>query len=563
MADVRTPWYQSYPKDVPYTIDKPPYQNLGQMFDDVCNKYGKRKAFISFNSAVTFLDVKKATDNLAAYLQHCVQVKKGEKLAVILPNVIQYPVSVFAGLKCGMQIVNINPLYTTHEILGVLRDSKAKVVICLASINNGLQKILDQTYLEHVISCGVGDMLPVLKGSVINFAFRHLTRQVKPYDKKLFTPFKSCLYYGKHYRLQPVECAFDDIAFLQYTGGTTGKPKGAMLSHGNILSNVFQCHAMYGPRVKLGCESILTALPLYHIFAMTINLMYAMYIGATNLLIVDPRKFENLITQLRKYPKISIITGVNTLFNAFVHYSVFDRVNLSSLNLVVGGGTAVQEGVAARFLEASGGIPILEGYGLTECSPLCCVVPYTEKKYSGTIGIPIPSTQARIVDIQTGEEITDLSHSGELQFKGPQVMKGYFLNEKETANVFEDGWLKTGDIAQWCEGSYIKIIDRLKDMIIVSGFNVFPNEIENVVSTNNKVLECAVVGVPSSTSGESIKLFVVRKDRSLTKEELLDYCRKFLTGYKLPKHIEFVEQLPKSAVGKVMRRYLRQNRFNG
>ena len=250
MADVRTPWYQSYPKDVPYTIDKPPYQNLGQMFDDVCNKYGKRKAFISFNSAVTFLDVKKAVDNLAAYLQHCVQVKKGEKLAVILPNVIQYPVSVFAGLKCGMQIVNINPLYTTHEILGVLRDSKAKVVICLEIINNGLQKILDQTYLEHVISCGVGDMLPVLKGSVINFAFRHLTRQVKPYDKKLFTPFKSCLYYGKHYRLQPVECAFDDIAFLQYTGGTTGKPKGAMLSHGNILSNVFQCHAMYGPRVK-------------------------------------------------------------------------------------------------------------------------------------------------------------------------------------------------------------------------------------------------------------------------------------------------------------------------
>lgn len=561
MAEMRTPWYESYPKDVPHTINAHMYENLGQLFDDACTKYAKKDAFISFNSAVSYKDIYESTNRLAAYMQKWLGVKKGDKLAVILPNVIQYPIAVFAGLKCGMQIVNINPLYTNHEILGVLRDSKAKIVICLESINQGIQKIYEQTYLEHVISCSVGDMLPFVKGSVINFAARHILKQIPKFDKKKVLNFKHCIYQGRYFEFEKVDVEFDDIAFLQYTGGTTGKPKGAMLSHGNIISNVAQADAMYAPRIAKGSESILTDLPLYHIFAMTVNLMYSLYIGATNLLIIDPRRFDNLIKQLQKFPQISIITGVNTLFNAFVNNNVFDKVKLENLRLVVGGGTAVQEGVAARFLEASGGIPILEGYGLTECSPLCCVVPYTQKKYNGTIGVPMPSTYARIVNIETGVEVVNTDEPGELQFKGPQVMKGYFSNEIETNNVFDDGWLKTGDIAQWCEGGYIKIIDRIKDMINVSGFNVFPSEIENVVSRNAKVLECAVIGVPSNCTGESIKLFVIRKDKSLSKEELKDYCRHYLTAYKLPKHIEFVEVLPKSAVGKVMRRYLKQNRF--
>lgn len=562
MADQHTPWYQSYPKDVPCNVDTRLYENLNQMFESVCKKYEHNKAFISFNSAITYKKIYLSVLRLASFLQNDLNVKKGDKMAVILPNVIQYPIAVFAALKCGMQVVNVNPLYTTHEILGVLRDCKAKVVICLETINQGLEKIREQTYLEHIISCSIGDMLPFYKGAAINFALRHVMHQVPKFDKNQVLNFNHCIYQGKFSKFKEVAVDFDEIAFLQYTGGTTGKPKGAMLSHGNILSNVLQAHGMYGPRIRLGQEYILTALPLYHIFAMTVNLMYAMYVGCTNLLIVDPRKFDALIKAIKKCKKISIITGVNTLFNAFVHYDVFKKVDLSSLTLVLGGGTAVQEGVANRFLEASGGVPILEGYGLTECSPLCCVAPYTQKKYTGTIGIPIPSTLARIVDIHTGMEIFDLNVSGELQFKGPQVMKGYFLNEVETKNTFVDGWLKTGDIAQWCEGGYIKIIDRLKDMIIVSGFNVFPTEIENVVSNNNKVLECAVIGVPSNSTGESIKLFVVKKDKSLTKEELLDYCRRYLTGYKIPKHIEFVEELPKSAVGKVMRRYLKQNRLN-
>lgn len=558
----RTPWFESYPSDVPNSIDPGLYDNINGLFDAACGKFKDRKAFICLNRSITFSEVHRKTQALASYLQQILKARKGERLALILPNVMQYPISVFAGLKCGMEIVNINPLYTSHEILGVLRDCGAKIVICLETTVADVLKIHDQTYLEHIITCTVGDCLGTVKGSLINFYLRHVSRMVKPYNRQAVQMFNDCLRVGEGRKFREVSCSLDDIAFLQYTGGTTGKPKGAMLSHGNILANVVQADAMYGPRLIEGSEKILTALPLYHIFAMTVNLMFAFYKGCSNLLIIDPRKFENLIARLKENPDVSIIIGVNTLFNAFVNNDVFRKVKFTNLRLVVGGGTAVQPGVAARFLKSSGGIPILEGYGLTECSPLCCVVPYTQSEYNGTIGIPTPSTLARIVDIDTGDEIWDTQKPGELEFKGPQVMKGYFENEKETENVFHDGWLRTGDIAKWCEGGYLKIIDRIKDMILVSGFNVFPNEIENVVSRNDKVLECAVVGVPSKTTGESIKLYIVRKDHSLTRDEVLDHCRNYLTGYKLPKHIEFVESLPKSPVGKVMRRFLKQNRLS-
>ncbi|MGN1280661.1 MAG: AMP-binding protein [Succinivibrio sp.] len=562
MEQNRTPWFESYPSDVPNSIDPGLYDNINGLFDAACGKFKDRKAFICLNRSITFSEVHRKTMALATYLQQILKARKGERLALILPNVMQYPISVFAGLKCGMEIVNINPLYTSHEILGVLRDCGAKIVICLETTVADVLKIHDQTYLEHIITCTVGDCLGTVKGSLINFYLRHVSRMVKPYNRQAVQMFNDCLRVGEGRKFRDVSCTLDDIAFLQYTGGTTGKPKGAMLSHGNILANVVQADAMYGPRLIEGSEKILTALPLYHIFAMTVNLMFAFYKGCSNLLIIDPRKFENLIARLKENPDVSIIIGVNTLFNAFVNNDVFRKVKFTNLRLVVGGGTAVQPGVAARFLKSSGGIPILEGYGLTECSPLCCVVPYTQSEYNGTIGIPTPSTLARIVDIDTGDEIWDTQKPGELEFKGPQVMKGYFENEKETENVFHDGWLRTGDIAKWCEGGYLKIIDRIKDMILVSGFNVFPNEIENVVSRNDKVLECAVVGVPSKTTGESIKLYIVRKDHSLTRDEVLDHCRNYLTGYKLPKHIEFVESLPKSPVGKVMRRFLKQNRLS-
>ena len=411
----RTPWFESYPQDVPHTINPKLYDNLPALFDDCCQKYGNRKAFISLNSSVTYNEVYEKTCALATYLQKVLKAKKGDRLAVILPNVIQYPISVFAALKCGMQVVNINPLYTSHEILGVLRDSGARIVVCLESITSEVLKIHDQTYLDYIISCSVGDCLSPMKGAFVNFYLRHFTNMVPKYDKDKVIMFNNCLKEAAGRDFDKVEIDFDDIAFLQYTGGTTGKPKGAMLSHGNIISNVAQADGMYGPRLHKGEEAILTALPLYHVFAMTINLMFAFYLGCTNLLIIDPRKFDDLINQLKKNSDISIITGVNTLFNAFVNCNLFEKVKLKHLRLVVGGGTAVQSGVAQRFLKASGGIPILEGYGLTECSPLCCVVPYTQTEYNGTIGLPTPSTLARIVNIETGEEIWNKGVAGELE----------------------------------------------------------------------------------------------------------------------------------------------------
>lgn len=558
----RTPWYESYPQEVAPTVNIHQYDNLSDFFTQTCKKFGDKKAFVSFGSSISYTKLEQKVNALAAYLQQTLSAHKGDRIALILPNVMQYPVALFAALKCGLQVVNVNPLYTHHEILGVLRDSKAKYAICLETLAAELIKIHDQTYLKNIICTSVGDLLNPVKGFAINFALRYLKRMVPSYDRSKVIDFNDCIYVGQSQTFEEIEMAFDEIAFLQYTGGTTGKPKGAMLSHGNILSNVAQAYQMYGPVLKLGQEVILTALPLYHVFAMTINLMFALFLGCKNVLIIDPRNFQSLIKDMQANPDISIITGVNTLFNAFVNQDVFKKVKFTQLRLVVAGGTAVQPGVAQRFLEASGGIPVLEGYGLTECSPLCCVVPYTVKEYNGTIGIPTPSTFARIVDIETGGEIWDLDKAGELEFKGPQVMHGYYNNISETEHVIHDGWLRTGDIATWQKGGFIKIIDRIKDMIIVSGFNVFPTEIENVVSRNKRVLECAVVGVPSTSTGESIKLYIVRKDPTLTREEVKAYCKEYLTGYKIPKHVEFVEKLPKSPVGKVMRRYLKQNRFD-
>ena len=554
-------WYQSYPLDVPHEIKGCCYENIGAMFDSITQAFSSHKAYISFEKAISYGELSIYVNRFAAYLQHELKIKKGEHFAIILPNTIQYPIAVFAALKLGLKVVNINPLYTEREIESVLKDSMTEYVLALDTKANTLINVRKRLNLKAVILTSLGDCLGFFKGALVDFVVRHVRHLVDPYEKEGFIFLKDILNSNQDYKLEKVEVSLDDIAFLQYTGGTTGKPKGAMLTHKNILSNVAQTYAMYGPAINRGEETLLTALPLYHIFAMTINMMFGFFLGSTGILIVDARDLKATVKVLKHHPEISIITGVNTLYNAMLNHNVFSKVKLKKLRLVVGGGAAVQKGVAERFL-ATTGLAILEGYGLTECSPLCCVNPYTTHEYTGSIGLPVPSTLARIVDPNTREEITSLGVPGELEFKGPQVMLGYYRNPDETANIFDDGWLRTGDIAVWLEGGYIKIIDRLKDMILVSGFNVFPSEIEDVLSLNPRVLECAVVGVPSKTTGEAIKLFVVKKDPNLTIYELLVFCKRYLTGYKLPKYIEFVDELPKSPVGKVMRRYLREPQKN-
>lgn len=556
----RRPWLASYPKDVSYDIDLRQLRPLNEVFDSVCEEFAERKAYISMGSSMTYRELAEQVRNFAAYLQQGLKLKKGDCFAVIMPNLMQFPVAVFAAVKAGLRVVNVNPLYTPREMQSVLSDSGATALVILENSAKGLSTILRDTQVRHVIISGAGDLLGKYKGACVNFLLRYVLREVKVYVIRDAIPFRQALEQGRSLKFEPPELEVDDVAFLQYTGGTTGKPKGAMLTHGNIFANVLQAYAMYGPVLKRGRETMMTPLPLYHVFAMTVNLMLAFYIGVTNILIADARKIRMMLRVMKKHPEISIMTGVNTLYNAMLNQKDFSTLNLSSLRLAVGGGAAIQSGVALRFYKETG-LHILEGYGLTECSPLCCVNPHTVTTFNGTIGLPVPSTLARIVDVDTNEEIWKHDVPGELEFRGPQVMKGYFHNDKENAHVMDDGWLRTGDVAVWTGGGYLKIIDRIKDMILVSGFNVFPSEIEDVVSHNNQVLECAAIGVPSETTGEAIKLFVVKKDPALTREEIISYCREFLTGYKVPRQIEFVEELPKSAVGKVMRRYLKQNKY--
>lgn len=557
----RRPWLKSYPEDVASEISVGPDENLNLMFDEVCLSFPENKAYTSFEHSVTYKEAHTMVAHLAAFLQSEFGLKKGDSLALIMPNVIQYPISVFAGLRAGLRIVNINPLYTAREIASVLRDSRAAAVIAFTTVGARLEEIAREMPLPRIIMTGPGDLLGFFRGTAVNLAARYLARAIPPYKLEESLSFHQALFRGVNAPFKHVELKADDIAFLQFTGGTTGKPKGARLSHGNILANVRQCLEMYGHELARGRETLLTPLPLYHVFSMTVNLMLQTALGANSLLIMDARRFKDFLSVVKKHPEISVMTGVNTLFAAMLDHGVFEKIPMPGLRLAIGGGAAVQSGVAARFYKASGQ-HILEGYGLTECSPVACVNPYTSRIFTGSIGIPLPSTDARIVDTDTGEEIWDLNRPGELEFRGPQVMKGYYRNEAENAKVRDGQWLRTGDIAVWLEDGYLKIIDRIKDMIIVSGFNVYPSEIEDVVSHFDKVLECCAVGVPCEKTGERIKLFVVRRDPALTSDEVHAYCRKNLTGYKQPKEVEFISALPKSPVGKIMRRYLLQNKYS-
>jgi len=548
-------WLKRYPADVPAEIDADRYSSLVDMFDDAVQRYADKPAFINMGETISFRQLDERSRAFAAYLQQGLGLQKGERIALMMPNLLQYPVALFGALRAGLVVVNVNPLYTPPELEHQLNDSGAVAIVIVSNFAHTLEKIVFNTGLKHVILTRMGDQLPGAKRTLVNFVVKYIKRLVPKYHLPHAISFRRVLQEGRHMTYNKPEINNQDLAFLQYTGGTTGVAKGAMLTHRNMQANLEQAKGAYLPLIKHGDNQILvvTALPLYHIFALTVNCLLFIAIGGNSLLITNPRDIPGLVKELSRH-KFTAMTGVNTLFNAMINNSDFQKLDFSNLTLSVGGGMAVQRAVAEKW-EKLTGRHLLEGYGLTECAPLVTGNPYDLKHYTGSIGLPVPSTDVRLLNEQ-GEPV-GIGESGELWIKGPQVMLGYWQRPEATAEVLKDGWVATGDIATIDEEGFIRIVDRKKDMILVSGFNVYPNEIEDVVAQHPKVLESAAVGIPSDFSGEKVKVFVVKKDPSLTQEELIAHCRLSLTGYKVPKVVEFRDELPKSSVGKILRRELR------
>ncbi|MGL0942211.1 long-chain-fatty-acid--CoA ligase FadD [Vibrio vulnificus] len=548
------PWLSRYPSDVPETINPDQYESLVEMFEQSVQKYADQPAFMNMGSVMTFRKLEERSRAFAAYLQNELKLKKGDRVALMMPNLLQYPVALFGVLRAGCIAVNVNPLYTPRELEHQLNDSGATAIVIVSNFANTLEQIVENTPVKHVVLTSLGQMLPRAKGTIVDFVVKYVKGMVPKYDLPGAISMRKALHKGR--RLQYVKpfMTGDDIAFLQYTGGTTGVAKGAILTHRNMIANVMQAKGMYGPVLQPGRELVVTALPLYHVFALTVNCLLFIEMGGRNLLITNPRDIPGFVKELQKYP-FTAITGVNTLFNALVNNEDFHELNFSHLKLAVGGGMAVQRAVADKWKKTTG-CYLLEGYGLTECSPLVAAYPHDLVDYNGSIGLPVPSTEVRIVNDE-GEALAN-SETGELQVRGPQVMQGYWQRPEATKEVINnDGWLSTGDIVKFDEDGFLHIVDRKKDMILVSGFNVYPNEIEDVVALHGKVLEVAAIGQPHEVSGEVVKIYVVKRDPSLTKEEIINHCRQHLTGYKVPKLIEFREDLPKTNVGKILRRVLR------
>lgn len=549
------PWLKRYPENVPETIDPDKYSSLVEMFEQSVQKFADQPAFMNMGSVMTFRKLEERSRAFAAYLQNDLKLKKGDRVALMMPNVLQYPIALFGILRAGMIAVNVNPLYTPRELEHQLNDADAKAIVIVSNFAHTLEKAVANTPIKHVILTSLGQMLPKVKGTAVDFIVKYVKGLVPKYHLPGAISFRKALYKGR--RLQYVKPFLegDDIAFLQYTGGTTGVAKGAILSHRNMVANVLQAKGAYGSLLRDGRETVVTALPLYHVFALTINCLLFMEVGGANLLITNPRDIPTFVKELQKVP-FTAITGVNTLFNALVNNEDFKELNFSHLRLSVGGGMAVQRAVADKWINITK-CYLLEGYGLTECSPLVAAYPYDLKEYNGSIGLAMPSTEVRIIDDEGN--VLGFDQTGELQVRGPQVMEGYWNRAEATKEVItQDGWLSTGDIVRFDDEGFMYIVDRKKDMILVSGFNVYPNEIEDVVALHSKVLEVAAIGQPHDTSGEVVKIYVVKNDDSLTKEELIAHCREHLTGYKIPKIVEFREELPKSNVGKILRRELRE-----
>lgn len=549
------PWLSRYPTDVPEFINPDQYLSLVEMFEQSVHKYADQPAFMNMGSVMTFRKLEERSRAFAAYLQNELKLKKGDRVALMMPNLLQYPVALFGVLRAGLIAVNVNPLYTPRELEHQLNDADAKAIVIVSNFANTLEQIVENTSVKHVVLTSLGQMLPRAKGTLVDFVVKYVKGMVPKYDLPGAISMRKALHKGR--RLQYVKpfMSGDDIAFLQYTGGTTGVAKGAILTHRNMIANVLQAKGAYGPVLAEGRELVVTALPLYHVFALTVNCLLFVEMGGRNLLITNPRDIPGFVKELQKYP-FTAITGVNTLFNALVNNEDFHELDFKNLKLSVGGGMAVQRAVADQWKKVTG-IHLLEGYGLTECAPLVTGNPYDLSDYSGAIGLPVPSTEVRIVDDEG--KVLAYDQVGELQVRGPQVMQGYWQRPEATKEVIDaDGWLSTGDIVKFDEQGMVYIVDRKKDMILVSGFNVYPNEIEDVVALHGKVLEVAAIGQPHEVSGEIVKIYVVKRDPSLTKDEIIVHCRKHLTGYKVPKLIEFREDLPKSNVGKILRRVLRE-----
>jgi long-chain acyl-CoA synthetase len=548
-------WLKSYPAGVPADIDPSKYRSLIELFDSSIAKYRDRPAFHSMGKSITFDQLDKRSRDFGAWLQ-ARGLAKGARVAIMMPNCLQYPIAMFGILRAGCTVVNVNPLYTPRELEHQLKDSGAEAIVVLENFGHVLQEVRGRTPVKHVIVTSLGEMLGV-KGVIVNLVVRKVKKMVPPYELPGAVLFKQALAEGASKKLVTPALTHDDIAFLQYTGGTTGVSKGAMLLHRNIIAALQQYEAWLAPAIGDQRAIIITALPLYHIFSLTVNCLVMMVVGGENVLITNPRDIPGFVKELAKH-KYTIITGVNTLFNALLNHPDFAKLDFSSVRLAVGGGMAVQKAVADRWRQVTG-TPLIEGYGLTETAPSATANPMNIGEFSGSIGVPMPSTEVVLRD----DNDRDVAHGqpGEICIRGPQVMAGYWQRPDETAKVIgKDGFLHTGDIGIMDEKGFIRIVDRKKDMILVSGFNVYPNEIEQVLAMHPGVLECAAIGVPDEHSGEVPKVFVVKKDPQLTEQDVLEHCKKELTGYKRPKYVEFRSELPKTNVGKILRRALREEK---
>jgi long-chain acyl-CoA synthetase len=547
-------WLKHYPPGVPAEIDPGRYRSLKQLFEESFEKFRDRPGYTNMDVTLTYGELEELSRRFGAWLQQAAGLKKGDRVALMMPNILQYPIAIFAVLRAGMIVVNVNPLYTPRELEHQLRDSGAKVILILENFAHVLQQVIAHTDIKQVILTGVGDLLGFPKSHIVNFVLRHVRKQVPAYELPGSVRFNDVLRAGRGLKLASVDVGHEDIAFLQYTGGTTGVSKGAILTHRNMVANVLQAGAWLSQATSKDRDIVITALPLYHIFSLTANCLVFIESGGQNILITNPRDFPAFVKELKKY-RFTYFSGVNTLFNALLHTPGFDTVDFSALSISLGGGMAVQRAVAERWKEVTGNV-LTQAWGLTETSPAACINPFLGQDFNGSIGLPISSTEIAIKD-DAGRDL-GINEVGEICVRGPQVMRGYWNRPDETEQVmFPGGWLRTGDVGRMDEKGFVFIEDRKKDMILVSGFNVYPNEVESIAAAHPGVLEAAAVAQPDPRSGEVVALFVVRKDPNLTAEQLIEYCRTQLTAYKVPKVVYFRNELPKTNVGKILRRALR------
>lgn len=551
---IPSPWFNSYPAGVPHEADIEAYTSVVEVFEESVSEFADKAAFHNFGKTISYAELDHYSKQLASFLQNQLAMHKGERLAIMMPNLLQNPIAIFAGLRAGLTIVNINPLYTGEELQHQLCDAEASTIIVLENFAHTLQSVIHNTPIKHVIVTRMGDMLPLPKSCLINLVVKYIKKMVPAYSLPQHYRFKHCLKQGdiKHY--QRPEINADDYAFLQYTGGTTGVAKGAILTHRNIIANLQQVSAWFGDHLKKGEERIITALPLYHIFSLLANCLLFMKIGGYNHLITNPRDIKGFVKEIKRV-KFTAFTGVNTLFNGLLNNSDFADVDFSALRMSLGGGMAVQQSVAERWKQVTGST-LLEAYGLTETSPAVCINPATQTDYNGKIGLPIPSTDVCIQD--DDQQLLAVGETGEICIRGPQVTQGYYKRPDETAQAFDEaGWFHSGDIGFMDEQGYFQVIDRKKDMIIVSGFNVYPNEVEAVIARHKDVMEVGVIGIPDDASGESVMAVIVSSNPQLSQEDIRAHCAQSLTRYKIPKRVEFVNEVPKTNVGKILRRELR------